>query len=300
MLISNQTFKGIRPAAAAHKLGADEAQEAANCVIHKGDLRPWDNEQVSSTLTGTGTIQTIYRYLSQYWFEWEADVDILESPIAADTAYRRYYTGDGIPKKTNEDEATTGSGAMPINFYPMGAPVPAHAPSGVAGAGGSGDDRDMSYLWTIVTSWGEESAPSTASDTVTAKNGQTVSLSSMTIVWQASTDYTTDHWVYPSTGGAYVYKCVQAGTSGGSEPTWGTTIDGDTTDSGCKWRCYKYDILFSGSAESGFTAPTAETSMQAGNMSRPSPWRPPPIRIRCSTPTWALCCRRSTAIRKPA
>ena len=37
-----------------------------------------------------------------------------------------------------------------------------------------------------------------------------------------------------------VYKCTSAGTSGNSEPSWGTTVGGTTADSGATWTAY-YD-----------------------------------------------------------
>jgi len=246
MIISTGIFKGIRPKTASHLLENNEAQTAQNCKLYSGSLMPWYNKQEIVELELTVSILTIYYYLSSDWFEFSAEVDIVEGPVASDTANKRYYTGDGIPKKTNETEATTGSGAMPINFYPMQVPVPETALTATpSGSGGTGDDRDVTYVWTVVTSWGEEGPPSDASTIVQAKNGETVNLSGMDLTWQAGTAYTLDHWVIPTSLGDYVYKCTTAGTSGGAEPSpWGTTVDGNTSDGTCVWRCYKKGILY--------------------------------------------------------
>lgn len=225
-----------------------QAKTAENSKLASGELRPWKNEQYKQHVDIRTTVQTIYRFISDsYWFEWAADVDIVEGAVLGDTSYRRYYTGDGIPKKTNQAEALTGSGTYPINFYPMGSPIPDHAPvAGAPGAGGSGSARDVAYVWTVVTSWGEELAPSLESNIVAPTQGQQVDLTGMTLVWQPGQAYTVgESWVIPSVLGDYVYKCVQSGTSGAVEPAaWGETVDEDTTDNTCKWRCYKKGILY--------------------------------------------------------
>lgn len=263
MKITYKNFKGIRPQIAPQLLDLNQAQKAANCKLSSGELRPWLNEQYKETLSTRTTVQTIYNYLSAYWFEFTADVDIVEGPIAEDTTGKRYYTGDGIPKKTNQTEALTGSGAYPINFYPMGVPSPTHAPTAVLGAGGAGTARDVSYVWTIVTSWSEESAPSSASTEVTALQGQAVDLSDMTLVWQAGQAYVKEDWVIPSSIGDYVYKCITAGTSGALEPSWQLTVDGDTEDNTCEWRCYDKGILYdSGSAKRIYRANTGDSTVE--------------------------------------
>lgn len=47
--------------------------------------------------------------------------------------------------------------------------------------------------------------------------------------WSASTAYALNDYVVPTTGNGRLYKCTTAGTSGASEPTWGTTKGGTTT-----------------------------------------------------------------------
>ncbi|GAG79557.1 unnamed protein product, partial [marine sediment metagenome] len=44
---------------------------------------------------------------------------------------------DGIPKKTNKTEATTGAGAMPINFFPLAVPTAKLAATATLGGGGA-------------------------------------------------------------------------------------------------------------------------------------------------------------------
>jgi len=245
MRISITKVAGIRPKVAPHLIAGNEAQIAENCTFRNGHILPWYNYTDEYTLKNTGTIRTLYLYEGLYWFEWEADVDIVSAPVSADTQGKVYYTGDGIPKKTNRTEATTGSSAMPINFYPQAVPTPFPAPTASLGSGGTGDARSINYVWTIVTSWYEEGLPSPASNTVNALQGQTVNLTGMTMVWKAGTQYELGNFVFAvgDEGGTYLYKCVEAGTSGGTEPTWDQTVDADTTDNTVKWRCYENNLL---------------------------------------------------------
>jgi hypothetical protein len=246
--LSLNTFKGIGPKIAPELLSNEMAQTAQNVRLDSGQLKPWLNSAEDSELVNTGTILTIYLYEDDHWLEWEADVDLVLGPVSADISGKFYYTGDGIPKKSNRTEAETGSGALPINFYPMGMPIPHAALTAVGAGGGSGPVRSIQYVWTIVSSWNEESPQSSAlASPINHQDGDTVNLSAITMIWKAGEAYTVDDWVYPtaSEGGTYVYKCVTAGTSGGTEPaSWGEIVDGDTTDGGVTWRCFKNNLSY--------------------------------------------------------
>lgn len=53
--------------------------------------------------------------------------------------------------------------------------------------------------------------------------------------WAASTAYSVGAVIRPATGNGYLYRCVVAGTSGSSTPTFGTVIGGSTTDNTVTW-----------------------------------------------------------------
>ena len=59
-------------------------------------------------------------------------------------------------------------------------------------------------------------------------------------VWQASTAYAVDDMIRPTspTSPSRVFKCTTAGTSGGTEPTWNTTVDGTTNDGTAVWTTF--------------------------------------------------------------
>lgn len=240
--IALKAFRGIRPQVAPQLLDPIEAQIAENAKIYSGELRPWLNELKDADTNLSSLVRTIFKYRDDYWLEWSADVNVALGPISSDTTYRFYYTGDGIPKKSNFTMATTGAGAMPIEFLAMSVPIPSRVISATNNGGGAGDDRSVVWVWTAVTSWGEESAPSIASAVVTGLQGDSVDLSNMDFTWQASTTYQLNDYVIPTTPNGYMYICVQGGISGGSEPSWGTTIDQDTTDNAAVWRAYEYVI----------------------------------------------------------
>lgn len=228
---------------AIHRLQYNEAQISENTKIYGGELRPFFNQSLETTLvTDVGLIRTIYYYRSQYWLEFSATVDVALGPVTNDPDFRFYYTGDGIPKKSDINEVVSGAGAFPRNFFPIAVCRPKYAPSLSNGGGGSGDSRETAYVWTNVTTWGEESEPSPVSDLETTQNGDSITVSGMTNVWQVGTTYDTNDTVVPSTPNGFMYKCVQGGTSGGVEPVFGTTVDEDTNDNTVIWRCYENNL----------------------------------------------------------
>lgn len=75
--------------------------------------------------------------------------------------------------------------------------------------------------------------------------------------WVASTAYVVGDIVRPTVNNGYFYKCTTAGTSGSSEPTWGTTVGGTTSDTAV-WTCYNQDDLPVRQVQKqGFTIPVA-------------------------------------------
>lgn len=59
-----------------------------------------------------------------------------------------------------------------------------------------------------------------------------------TVKWQASYNYSVGDLVIPTTPNGYCYEVtVDGGSSGGSEPTWPTTLNETVSDGGLTWKC---------------------------------------------------------------
>lgn len=59
-------------------------------------------------------------------------------------------------------------------------------------------------------------------------------------IWQASYNYSLDDIVISTVGDkSYYYKCIVAGTSGTTEPSWRNTAGTTNTDGSCQWYAYK-------------------------------------------------------------
>jgi len=55
-------------------------------------------------------------------------------------------------------------------------------------------------------------------------------------VWVKSRSYGSGNVVSPTVANGYTYTCITAGTSGGTEPAWSTTLGGTTVDGTARWR----------------------------------------------------------------
>lgn len=145
----------------------------------RGDLRPWGAP--STVASATLTHQTIYRMGrdvasdSQYWLSWSSLVHAVRTYNADDTTERTFYSGDGQPKVTNNVLALSGGPPYPVTYRPLGVPAPVDPPVGTP-SGGSGTAQSLFYVYTYVTDWGWESAPSPPSDEVLLLPGGTVAL----------------------------------------------------------------------------------------------------------------------------
>lgn len=183
-VIDIATMKGETPRANPKLLGDSSAVVAMNCHFRNGVISPIKRDADLSITFGMKP-SSIFLYREGYWFTWAEDVDVIRSPVAND-AYGRVYFTDGIyPKVTSADIATTGGGPYPATSYRLGVPAPARAPQIVAinppassGTDDPADDETRFYVQTYVTRFGEEGAPSPASDEVTIQyEGSSVDLS---------------------------------------------------------------------------------------------------------------------------
>lgn len=159
-------FIGETPKIAPRMLGDMSAQLAYNVRLDDGALTPVRKKRFDYQLPAPppGGYQTIYKDDSG-WMAWADDVYAVPGPVATD---RLYIMGDGAPKMLVAGVT-----------YPLALPFPAGALTATLGGtptpGASGTTRLYVYTW--VTSFGEESEPSPVSADVFWTPGQTVTLS---------------------------------------------------------------------------------------------------------------------------
>lgn len=175
-MISISNFAGMRPRVNAAMLPDTAAQVARNCTLWHGDLRPLKSPlQVVTPAPMASAIKSIYRIgmslpETQYWMAWTTDVDVVRGIVGGDTSERTYFTGDGVPKVTNLQMATQGGGRYPVNAYALGVPAPTQAPTCVPSASVAPAETRV-YIYTYVTAWGEEGAPSPPTKVVLSEGG---------------------------------------------------------------------------------------------------------------------------------
>ncbi|MET3133636.1 hypothetical protein AAKU55_003926 [Oxalobacteraceae bacterium GrIS 1.11] len=174
IVISN--FGGMMPRRNAAMLPDTAAQLAQNCTLWNGDLRPLKGPlTVVEPAALGGTIKSIYRIgmslpETQYWMAWTTDVDVVRGMIAGDTSERTYFTGSGVPKVTNLQMATQGGASYPVNAYALGVPAPASSAMCIA-SGAAAPIETRVYIYTYVSAWGEEGAPSPPKTVAVTESG---------------------------------------------------------------------------------------------------------------------------------
>jgi len=190
MLHRHNNFKGILPRVEPTLLPEGCAVLSRNARLWSGEVRPfYGMSEISAIYHGINT-KTIYPYRdagATYWFNWDVDVSVAAPPVANDAFNRLYYTGDVSPRKTGRDigKPALPTDIAPANWYYLGVTKPGTAPTATPAGGVSADIEDRAYIYTWVTGWGEEGAPSPAvtinmqvdaSVTVTVPNAEIVGL----------------------------------------------------------------------------------------------------------------------------
>ena len=122
-------FLGTAPKISPELLPNAAAQIANNCKLYSGDLIPYPQPVVVDNTARTGTIKTLFALRDpvtndKKWLSWLTDVDIAVASKTNQDEQRFYYSGDGVPKVSNYELATTGVAPYPINYYDLGLPLP--------------------------------------------------------------------------------------------------------------------------------------------------------------------------------
>jgi len=181
--IDLQAFGGKQPKLSPRLLKDHQAQVAENVDLKNGKLVPY-LAPAQTTDHGVLVPKTMWKMGSNLIIFPDGEENtVIDSPI--DENNNRIFWTDGVLPKQSDDtlwgEATW--------WRRLGVKPGAVAPT-VSPANAAGDDVQdyVSYVYTMVTTWGEESAPSPASAVTTIKSDQYVELSVMTT---PSTSYNT-------------------------------------------------------------------------------------------------------------
>ena len=175
-------FSGVVPRRGGRLLDQNQAQAAVNCRLTSGYIGRLRSGllTVSPPLTG---IRSFYKLSSgglDYYPVWARDVDVARAPIAGDTSGRFYYTGDNEPRVSNLAMAIAAT-PYPGTFFVLGVSPPITLPTIAVGGGVSTTTDTRAYVYTFVTPWGEESAPSPASALTAGKIDDTWTISNMDV-----------------------------------------------------------------------------------------------------------------------
>lgn len=155
-------FSGEIPRLISRLLPDTGAQVAENVRLDDGGLTPVRKSRAEHVFTGISDIQTIYKF-GDTWLAWDSVVNAVPGPVAED---HLYYTGDGAPKMR-----------VGTTVYDLAVPYPSTALTATVTGTGSGDVTTRLYVYTWVTSFGEESEPCPVSNEIDWQAGQTLTLS---------------------------------------------------------------------------------------------------------------------------
>lgn len=123
-------FRGIAPKFAPELIADQAAQIANNCKLFSGDIVPYPQPVIKGLTGRTGDTGTIHPLRDPntnqiVWLSWPNEVDVATPSAEVDSDEQRfYYTGDGVPKVSNYQLATSGAAPYPVDYYQLGLPLP--------------------------------------------------------------------------------------------------------------------------------------------------------------------------------
>lgn len=160
-MISLSGFVGEIPRVTPRLLPDGAAQVAKNCKLLDGSIVPL-RYPADVRVLATGNV--MFYKLGNVWFEYDKIVDVVNAPIIKD---RLYITGDGAPKIVTDASV----------IYDLAVRAPEAAlTAAVTGDPDPTTQSTITYSYTYVTAYDEESAPSPLSNEVVRSPGMEVTL----------------------------------------------------------------------------------------------------------------------------
>jgi hypothetical protein len=179
MRIALAGFRGANQALHPLNLPDTVGVRSVNQNPIRGDLRPWRAPLgVATVPAGRKTIYRMGRDVvsdTLYWLSWSTVVHAVRSFLPDDTTERTYFTGDGVPKVTDNVMGLAGA-PYPTASRILGVPRPATAPLVAASGGVAANNESRYYTYTYVTDKGEEGEPAPPSMELVCKTDDTVAI----------------------------------------------------------------------------------------------------------------------------
>ena len=127
--INIRKFFGIAPKVSSELLPDTSAQVARNLKLYSGDLIPHPRSVIIGDTGRDSGTKTLYGIRDPEtgelaWLSWDVYVDVAVVTTERGGEFRFFYTGDGPPKFSTYDLATSGSPPYPNQSYRLGLPLP--------------------------------------------------------------------------------------------------------------------------------------------------------------------------------
>lgn len=167
VMIALNKFGGELPRFGKQQLPSGAAQLARNCLLLSGELRGLHNPRLVVDLSST--IDDINRFFripravgGDLWKTFaQQNSHLVRAPLVNDQFKRWYWTEEGQPPMYNTEDRIA-AGGVGNEDYLLGVPQPTN-PADAGATGGSPappPDVTRAYAYTLVSEYGEESAPS--------------------------------------------------------------------------------------------------------------------------------------------
>lgn len=170
-------FKGMIPKIDERNLSRIDNNLSVTCTnvdLKRGTLAPVKGITVEEADLGAGPLRSMY-WQTDRWITWANVVDVVKAEIA-DSDHRIFFTGSGYPKQTNYTLQTAGTQRR------LGVVPPTTALTITKyGTGNGVTAQSVSYVYTYVDEFGEESVPNTATAVVAAQEGEYIGLSGFVV-----------------------------------------------------------------------------------------------------------------------
>jgi hypothetical protein len=186
------------PAIADDKLPASSASVCSRCFFDRGRLEACREPEIIRTIASAQDVISVHRTSSGAWQWWNEIAHVCQSPVT-DNDHYLLTMASSSPRQFTHAEAVSRTPR------PLGLPAPSTAPDiEISGSGNGTIACTVSYVYTLVTDQGEESASSLPTAVVDIEEGQSVILSGLVSEAPSSSHVVTLR-IYRLQGSEYLY-----------------------------------------------------------------------------------------------